>query len=309
MGSTSTVSAGGIIRVNRGQAGYPSLLDGIPSPPESLYIRGSLPPAPRVALVGSRAADDYGMSMARKLGCELAAAGVCVVSGGAGGIDTAVLSGCLDGGGLPVAVLGTGPDIAYPASNRELFERLAREGALVSEYPPGTEGRAFQFPRRNRIISGLSLGVVVVRAAEKSGSLITARLAVRQGRLVMAVPGPAGERLSAGVHGLLRNGARLVESAEDILSELSISKGGQRSLELVARPPDLTQGERKLIEALGPDGGSVDDLVTRIGMSSSEVASALLQMELKGLVEQRPGMVYKVARWLHAAAVGTQEGA
>ncbi len=304
MGSASTLSAAEIVRVDRGQAGYPAILAGIPSPPESLYIRGNLPAAPRVALVGSRAADEYGMSMARKLGAELATAGVCVVSGGAGGIDTAALGGCLDGGGTPLAVLGTGPDIAYPASNRELFEELALKGALISEYAPGTQGRAFHFPRRNRIISGLSLGVVVVRAAEKSGSLITARLAVKQGRLVMAVPGPAGEPLSAGVHDLLRKGARLVESAQDVLSELSISADGQKSLELVERQPDLTERERKLVEALGQRGGSVDDLVTTIGMSSSEVSSALLQMELKGLVEQRPGMVYRVAGWLQAAAAG-----
>jgi DNA processing protein len=210
-------------------------------------------------------------------------------------VDTAALEGCLEGSGRPVAVLGTGVDVAYPAANRALFERVARSGVLVSEYPPQTPGHPAQFAKRNRIISGLSEGVVVVRAAKKSGSLITAREAVRQGRVLMAVPGPAGENLSAGVHQLIRQGARLVESAADVLELLGIGDARQTTLDLTLEE-ELDVREKALLEALGGESCGIDALSIRTGFESSRVASLLLQMELKGLVTQRPGMIYCRAR-------------
>jgi DNA processing protein len=280
---------------NLGDPGFPPALVSIPGPPKVLYLRGRLPPPPRVAVVGSRDADRYGLEAARALGAGLSAAGVSVVSGGAGGVDTAALEGCLEGPGRPIAVLGTGVDVAYPAANRNLFDKVAESGALVSEYPPKTPGRPAHFPKRNRIISGLAEGVVVVRAAKRSGSLITAREAVRQGRVLMAVPGPAGDDLSAGVHQLIRQGARLVESAADVLELLSIGDTRQATLNL-AVSEELPEGEKALMEALGEESCDIDLLSTRTGFGSSQVAALLLQMELKGLVTQRPGMIYCRAR-------------
>lgn len=278
-----------------GESGYPPALVSIPAPPEVLYLRGRLPPPPRVAVVGSRKADNYGLETARALGVGLAAAGVAVVSGGAGGVDTAALEGCLEGSGRPVAVLGTGVDVAYPAANRGLFERVAETGALVSEHPPKTPGRPAHFSKRNRIISGLAEGVVVVRAAKKSGSLITAQDAVRQGRVLMAVPGPAGDDLSAGVHQLIRQGARLVEDTADVLELLGVGDRRQTTLALVPAE-DLDGNEKALLEALGRETCDIDVLSTRTGFESSQVVALLLQMELKGLVTQRPGMIYCRAR-------------
>lgn len=272
---------------------FPPELLSIPDSPEQLFVVGTIPPAPRVAVVGSRQADDYGIGLAKVLGRELAQAGVGVVSGGAGGVDTAALEGCLEGGGKPLAVLGTGVDVDYPSGNHALFDRLAVDGALVSEYPPGTPGRPHQFPRRNRIVSGLAVGVVVVRAALKSGSLITAHEAARQGRTVMAIPGPAGNPLSAGTHELIRHGARLVECAAEVLALLSLGAQTQRPLDLLAVPREVDPEERRLLEALGGGDCPIDVLTGKTGLGSGRVAALLLQMELKGLVVQRPGMMYR----------------
>lgn len=293
--SRTPKDASQIRRLTPGEDEFPPELLAIPDPPRELFVRGTLPPAPRVAVVGSRRADGYGLEMARCLGEGLAAAGVCVVSGGAGGVDTAALTGCLDAGGRAAAVLGTGVDVAYPARNRELFERLSGQGALVSEYPPGTTGRPEHFPRRNRLVSGLSLGVVVVRAARESGSLITAREASRQGRPVMAVPGPAGQELSAGVHDLLRRGARLVEAPDEVLNELGLSRPGasaQERLPLAEPTPDLSAEERCLMEAIGTAEHSIDALTQQCGLPSGKVAALLFRLELLGLVRQRPGQRY-----------------
>jgi DNA processing protein len=308
MGSRKTAQDDSI-RISLGESGYPVSLASISEPPAELYLRGELPDSPWVAIVGSRRADAYGLRMASELGASMAANGVCVVSGGAAGVDTAALTGCLENGGNPVAVLGTGVDVAYPTANRDLFNRLVARGALVSEHPPGTPGLAHHFPKRNRIVSGLSMGVVVVRAAGKSGSLITARLAAKQGRILMAVPGLAGEELSAGTHDLLRSGAKLVESGKDILEALGIPGGAQRRLALVSAPPELDGDELLLYEALEAGDGPIDVLTARSGMSSATASSVLLQMELKGLVIQKPGMVYCLKRMEASGSGLRQEGA
>jgi DNA processing protein len=272
---------------------FPPELVSIPDSPATLYVQGRLPSAPRVAVVGARNADEYGLKLAAELAHGLTQAGVCVVSGGASGIDTAALEASLAINGRPIAVLGTGLDKVYPTSNRELFARVAASGALVSEYPLGTPGHPSNFPKRNRLVSGLALGVVVVRAASKSGSLITAREAVRQGRTVMAVPGAAGHELSQGVHELIRHGAHLVESAEDVLATLGLAQpSDQTTLPLDGPTPTLDADERLLYEAMGIDGCSIDALIERVGMPSGQVSAKLLEMELKGLVIQKPGLVY-----------------
>ncbi|HOX45216.1 MAG TPA: DNA-processing protein DprA [Myxococcota bacterium] len=293
-----------------GQPGFPPELAALRDAPACLWLRGELPPGPRVAVVGARRADAYGLQAAAELGAGLARAGVPVVSGGAAGVDTAALEACLQAGGRPVAVLGTGVDVAYPTGNQALFARLAAEGALLSEYPPGSQGLRHHFPERNRLVAALAAAVVVVRAAPRSGSLITARLARAQGRPVLAVPGPAGEELSAGCHALLRQGAQLVEGPADVLGALGLD--GRRAA-ASARPagappgPALEPDERELWEALGAEACPVDTLVDRTGWGSARVAALLLQMECKGLVEHRPGMRY--CRGAPRAASGAGQGA
>lgn len=279
-------------QVRAGESRFPPELARISDPPLTLYVRGRSLPERRVAVVGARATDSYGARVARQLGHDLARAGVCVISGGAGGIDTAALEGCLEAGGFPVAVLGTGLDIVYPAENRQLFERIALAGALLSEYPPGTPGLRHHFVRRNRIISALCSAVVVVRAAEKSGSLITARYALRQGKVLVAVPGRVGEPLSAGVHQLLKQGAILAESAADVLRALCLKPPVQQKLNLGPTVETMDGDERRLWDALGADSHSIDELILRTGLSVPEISATLLELELKGWVVQKPGMVY-----------------
>ncbi len=292
MVTRATTSDSPVTTLMQNDRAFPPELLSIPDPPVLLYMQGRLPSAPRVAVVGSRNADPYGLQLATELAQGLTRAGVCVVSGGASGIDTAALEASLAVNGHPIAVLGTGLDKAYPTGNRELFARVAASGALVSEYPLGTPGHPGNFPRRNRLVSGLTLGVVVVRAASQSGSLITAREAARQGRTVMAVPGAAGSELSRGVHDLIRRGALLVESAEDVLASLNLVQAGQTALPLDVPAPTLEDDERLLYEAMGVEGCSIDVLIERSGMPSGQVSATLLEMELKGLVIQKPGLVY-----------------
>lgn len=284
------------------QAGFPSELADVQSPPKAIWVRGRVPPRPRVAVVGARRCDPYGLDLARSLGEELGRAGVAVVSGGAAGVDTAALTGCLEAGGQPLAVLGTGVNVAYPAENRPLFDRIARAGALLSEFSPGTPGRRANFPKRNRLVSALSDGVVVVRAALESGSLITARWARRQGRILMAVPGPVGDPLSAGCHSLLKSGAILVGDAAEVLAALGLAASGQTRLDLhpeqaapqrdSVRP--LSQAETQVVEALGDAPVPVDVVAGRTGLPPGQVAAVLLQLALDGIVDERPGQVYSL---------------
>jgi DNA processing protein len=265
---------------------YPPLLAAIPDPPVVLWVRGRVEclQCPSVAIVGSRAATPYGLEMAQRLGMDTSTHGIVVVSGLARGVDSAAHRGALTGGGATVAVLGSGIDVIYPAEHSRLADEITGRGAVVSEFPPGTPPLPFHFPLRNRIISGLSLAVVVVEAAERSGSLITAECALEQGREVMAVPGSVLNRRNSGSHGLLRDGARLVESAEDILDEIGV---------MPMRRPIGDDRPSEVHPLLGfvPPGEAVDpdSLVHASGLEASSVLSALLDLEMSGVVRRVDG--------------------
>ena len=260
--------------IRLGSPSFPPLLAQIPDPPDELWVRGDLSIClkPAIAVVGARAASRNGLAMAAAIAGDLARAGVVVVSGLARGIDSAAHAGALAAGGLTVAVLGTGIDVVYPAEHRELSERIAQSGLLVTEFWPGAPPEVSHFPRRNRIISGLSRGVVVVEAAEKSGSLITARLAADQGRDVMVVPGPVLGGRNRGAHALIRDGAKLVESAVDILQELGLDQS------LARRSPEGEGGE--LVEF------TVDDIAKQLKLGPGEALARLLEWELTGEIQR-----------------------
>jgi DNA processing protein len=281
-------------------AAYPALLKEIHDPPPVLYLRGEIveDDDPAVAIVGSRRASPYGLAMARILARDLAAGGVTVVSGLARGIDAAAHGGALAAtGGRALAVLGSGPDVIYPPEHRRLAAAVAARGALLSELPPGTPPLARHFPWRNRIISGLARGVVVVEAAAGSGSLITARLALDQGREVYAVPGPVTAPGSHGTHDLLRAGARITTSAADVVEEFPADIIRRIARRLASRrqtpPPDLEPTAREVWNALDPAvSSSIDDLARHTGLAIPALVSALLGLELRGLARAFPGPRY-----------------
>ncbi|WP_242341298.1 MULTISPECIES: DNA-processing protein DprA [Anaeromyxobacter] len=274
--------------IRPGDGLYPDRLAQTPDRPAELRLRGALADLRRVAVVGSRHPDAYGEEMARLLAAGLARAGVSVVSGGALGIDAIAHRAALDAAGHTVAVLGTGVDVLYPASNRPLLQRvLAEGGAILSELPDGTPGFAGNFPRRNRIVSGLSEAVVVVQAGEKSGALITADWARTHGVPVFAVPGDAREPLSAGPIALLRRGAKVAASAEDVLGALGIPAApvAERQLAL----PALAAPESALLAALARRPRHADEIARQAGLAPGPALAGLLTLELEGLCEQRPG--------------------
>ena len=257
-----------------GDSSYPPLLAEISDPPPRLWVRGDrkcFAPV-GVAVIGARAASPEGLTAAYEIAFDLARAGIVVISGLARGVDSCAHRGALDGGGHTIAVLGTGIDKVYPAENEELSERIAAGGLLVTEFPPGASPEDWHFPRRNRIISGLSRAVVVVEAKEKSGSLITARLAADQGRDVMAVPGTFVGGRNRGANALLRDGAKLVESAVDILQELGMDSNLSRRIPQV-------EG-REVIEF------TVDEIAQQLRISAGEALSRLLEWELSGEVQR-----------------------
>jgi DNA processing protein len=276
---------------------YPPLLKAIHDAPPLLFIRGE--PAqlqnPQLAMVGSRNPSVVGRETAFDFARTLAGAGLVVSSGLAQGIDTASHEGALDSGGQTIAVFGTGLDRVYPARNRKLAHAIVEQGgALVSEYPPGVEPLAANFPRRNRIISGLSLGTLVVEAALRSGSLITARFASEQGREVFAIPGSIHNPLARGCHQLIRQGAKLVETAQDVLEELA-----PQLRAAIAEPPaeetqadpvaELDEEYRQLLACLEQAPSSVDQIVQRSGLTADAVSSMLLLLELQGYVVSTAG--------------------
>lgn len=286
-----------------GSPGYPLLLANLPDAPTSLLVRGdpNILSLPQLAIVGSRNPTQAGYDIARQFASQLVRAGLAITSGLAIGIDTAAHRGALEGGGSTIAVCGTGLDIDYPRANAGLSEEIASGGALVSEFPLGTPASQSNFPRRNRIISGLSLGTLVVEAAVRSGSLITARLAGEQGREVFAIPGSIRNPLARGCHKLIRDGAQLVETPDDILAELGplaaaflpttpVSAKTAESTALLA--PALDKGYEILLDALGFEPASVDVLIARTGLKADEVASMLLILELEARIDACPGGLY-----------------
>lgn len=284
-----------------GDPAYPGLLKRIPDPPGLLFVRGGFQPcdALAVAIVGSRHATEYGLRIAERLAGGLARAGYTVVSGLARGIDAAAHRGALAAGGRTIAVLGSGVLEVYPPEHGELAHEVIARGALVSELPPLAIPHAGAFPQRNRIVSGLSLGTVVVQASDRSGALITARLAGEQGREVFAVPGPIDCRMSRGCHDLLRDGATLVESVEDILGELGplFETATSATGTTVESPAELAldDRERAVLTAIAPAGGRghepriVDDIVDATGLQASQVLATIGVLEMRRLVKRLPG--------------------
>ncbi len=277
-------------------ADYPPLLRQIPDPPLALYVIGDRVALsrPQLAIVGSRNPTPAGRENARAFARHLAGAGLAITSGLALGIDGAAHRGALEAsGGATLAVVATGLDRVYPARHKELAHEIAGRGALVSEFPLGTPPLPENFPIRNRLISGLALGVLVVEAAVGSGSLITARLATDQGREVFAIPGSIHSPLARGCHALIRQGAKLVETAQDVLEELGalarvVADSGAAPLSQ-ALPAELPAPMAQLLACLGYDPASIDQLVERSGLTTEAVSSMLLQLELQGLVEAGAG--------------------
>ena len=277
-----------------GDLDYPRLLLQTPDPPPLLYVKGDCSLLNRFALaiVGSRNASAQGASNAEEFARALSDAGMTIVSGLALGVDAAAHRGGLAGKSSSIAVVGTGLDIVYPARNRALAHALAERGALVSEFPLGTPALAGNFPRRNRVISGMSRGCLVVEAALQSGSLITARLANEQGREVFALPGSIHSPLAKGCHRLIKQGAKLVDDVNDILEEFEFARGAGDA----APAPSATAGASALLETLGHDPCSVDSLAARAGMPAEDIAALLLELELSGLIEKLPGNNYRRMR-------------
>ena len=275
---------------------YPKRLREIYDPPALLYLRGELQKEDELAIsiVGSRKTSPYGRWITEKISQELARHGVTIVSGMARGIDSLGHLGAILVGGRTIAVLGCGVDVIYPSENRSLFSRIIDHGAVLSEFPMGSPPEGGHFPKRNRIISGLSIGVVVVQASAESGSLITASYALEQGREVFAVPGNVGAEGSRGTHQLIKDGAKLVESSEDILEEILPQWRREREATQKAEGPEqnLSEEEKRLFEFLGESPLHIDALIRESQFDPGKVSSLLLNLELKGLVSQWPGKCF-----------------
>ena len=271
---------------------YPINLKNIYDPPPLLYVRGALSSIDDTAfaIVGSRNASEYGMSATERISRDLALRGITIVSGMARGIDSCAHQGALAARGRTIAVLGSGIDVIYPPENRQLYESITGHGAVISEFPMGTKPNAYNFPARNRIISGLSLGVLVVEASLHSGSLITAQLALEQGRDVFAVPGNVLSYKSKGTHKLLKDGARLVERAQDILEEIRVNDSAAASREeLPHKTVALSGDQQSVYQLLQEEPLHIDEISTKTGFTSSRLSALLLELELSGLIQQLPG--------------------
>ncbi len=290
------VAAAGVRVLTWEDGGYPQLLREAPAPPPLLYVRGRLEPddAWAVAVVGTRRASVYGREVTRRLSTGLARSGITVVSGLARGIDGVAHRAALEAGGRTIAVLGCGVDRVYPPEHRELARQISAHGALVSEYPLGTPPEAGNFPPRNRVISGLSLGVLIAEAGRSSGALITADYAAEQGRDVFAVPGSILSAGSVGTNRLIQDGAKLVLESADILRELNLTMATEQAQARHLLP--ASEAEAALLAHLGPEPVHVDDLRRMAGLPIAEVTSTLALMELKGFVRQVGGMQYVATR-------------
>jgi DNA processing protein len=283
------------------EADFPPQLETIPQPPAALFVAGepAVLLAPQIAIVGARSATAQGLANARDFARTLGGAGLVVTSGMADGIDGAAHAAVLEAGGQTVAVVGTGPDLVYPRKHRDLAARIIRQGAIASEFPPGTEARPDHFPRRNRLIAGLALGTLVVEAGLQSGSLITARLAAEAGREVFALPGSIHNPLAKGCHRLIRDGARLVETAAEVIEALAPAAqaqgAGLRARLAAADGPEAPYSPdmgghgqdpdyRSLLAALGDAPASLDELAQRTRLAPAALSSMLLLLELEGTV-------------------------
>jgi DNA processing protein len=299
----SLVAKKGYRIVTLTDSNYPRLLREIPDPPLFLYVYGQLDGfAAKLAVVGSRNATGYGLTTTKSLCANLVSFDLTIVSGMARGIDTAAHEGTLASGGKTVAVLGSGLERVYPAENLKLFHRISENGAVVSEFPLKTEPEAYNFPIRNRLISGMSLGTVVVEATKKSGSLITARLAAEQNREVFAVPGSIQSFKSTGTHTLIKQGAKLVEHARDIVEELApfyaCDNGRANNItsdKSAKQPAMLTEDEARVYNVLEPYPIQIDNLIRKISMEPGKLSSILLKLELDGLVQQTPGKLFSIS--------------
>ncbi len=293
-----------IRKITMDDAEYPKNLRNIHTPPKQLYVNGTLLEQDEmaVAIVGSRRASIYGLETAEKLGFELAAHGVTVVSGMALGIDSSAHRGALKAKGRTIAVMGGGHNCIYPSQNKKLYDEIVTSGAVVTEYEDDMPPLPQQFPARNRIISGLSLGIVIVEAAKNSGALITANFAAEQGRTVFAVPGKVSSSTSSGTNELIKDGACLVQSVDDILQELSIaeiSPSAEKDKSALASKisrqtkayiyNSLTDDERKIYRSLSDEPIYIDDLLKSAGVERSKASKVLLNLELKKLIAQLPG--------------------
>jgi len=275
---------------------YPEPLREIHDPPMVLYTRGSAIPSKStfVAIVGSRNSTPYGVKTAENLAQGLARRGLGVVSGLARGIDSAAHWGCIEGRGFSVGVLGTGIDAVYPQSNKKLFDAMVEKGAVITEFPLKTPPEPKNFPIRNRLISGLSRGVIVVEATMKSGSLITASMALEQGREVFAVPGSVHSFKSTGCHFLIKQGAKLVENADDVLDELGMNYTYAAKKDSYTEPtlPPLEDNEKKVYDLIGDYPVHIDDIVREGNLEPGTASAVLMRMELKGIVRQLPGKLF-----------------
>ncbi len=275
---------------------YPGALKEIHDPPVVLYLKGKDIPVNTtfIAMVGSRNATHYGLKAAEKIGQGLARRGMGVVSGMARGIDSASHQGCIAGRGFTIAVLGTGIDIIYPASNKNLYHVITQKGAVISEFTTGTPPAPSNFPIRNRIISGLSKGVVVVEATRNSGSLITASQALDQGREVFAVPGSIDSFKSTGCHSLIKQGAGLIENSDDVLEELGLNYAWVSKIDTFKRGdiPSMDETEKAIYDLVGDYPMHIDQISRQGNLESKEVSSILMRMELKGIIRQLPGKMF-----------------
>lgn len=293
------ISESGVRILSFTDSNYPARLRMIPDPPPFLYCKGEIREGDEkaVAVVGARSASEYGMRVTRDLCQGLSLLGFTVVSGMARGIDGEAHETALGVGGRTVAVLGSGADVIYPPEHEGLYRKICEGGAILSELPMGTPPFSFNFPSRNRLISGLSLGVVVVEATEKSGSLITAGLALEQGREVFAVPGEAGASRSRGTHRLIRQGAKLVESVEDIVEEIApqlLARAGiaKKNPPLIL-PSNMSLEAKKIFELVLGSPLQIDEVIQTSGFSPAKVSEILLELEIKGLLRQLPGKRFK----------------
>jgi DNA processing protein len=282
----------GVRIITADSAAYPVDLRNTPDPPLFLYIRGSLRPEEGIAIVGTRKPTHYGLTVTHRIAYELAAAGLTIVSGLARGIDTQAHRGALAAQGRTIAVLGCGIDLVYPPENRDLLERISSNGAVMTENPFGTKPEAGYFPARNRIISGLSRGTVIIEATEDSGSLITANYTFEQGRKLFAVPGNIGSPNSRGTNNLIRQGAVLVEGADDILRDLGMKRTGTKRKSGIRPLPPLTPEEECALRCITNEPRHIDVIMNESRMAPGRLSGVLITLELKGLAKQLPGKYY-----------------